>query len=198
MPRFLVGLAFFSLLADLAVVLGVVIALQQLRLSREEANLRRKRELAEEMLVTVAQVEDAFRYCRNLLDTIPKDKAGDREFIYRRRYERLQDQEAKFMKLREMQVRCEAVMGDVGLRKHVTELFNYRNEIAWAITDLAEFDSDQGSPTQKTDQDNRNKTRRILYGTWSHKDEFGMKILKEIKAIRLIVCQAARLNGEIK
>lgn len=175
--------------------IGVYVAYHQLKVTRNDAPRRRKAELAEEMIVVVSQVEDAFRHIRNPFDSIPTEKLHDKEFVYRKRYERISESNELFQKMRDLQIRCDAVMPGTELQGLVTELNNARSEIAFAIEDLLEL-VDRVHANEYAEEMNR--ARRVLYGGWSEKDSFGQKIVQNVKEIKSRVGLAANFSEKKK
>jgi hypothetical protein len=143
------------------------------------------------MIFIVSNIEDAFKNIRNPFDSIPVDKVDDKKFVYERRYQRITDANELFQRLREFQIRCDAVIGSEVTKPHVTALFNARTEVALAIeelSDLSEGSNDVGAAEEL------HRNRRILYGSWSDKDELGVKIMEAIGAIKSELSAYAQLS----
>jgi hypothetical protein len=180
-----------QLVMALAVSVGVWVAYRQLEGWRKERQTIRKSEVAEEMIFIVSNIEDAFKNIRNPFDSIPVDKVDDKKFVYERRYQRITDANELFQRLREFQIRCDAVIGSEVTKPHVTALFNARTEVALAIeelSDLSEGSNDVGAAEEL------HRNRRILYGSWSDKDELGVKIMEAIGAIKSELSAYAQLS----
>jgi len=173
-----------------AVSVGVWIAYRQLESWRRERQTIRKSEVAEEMIFIVSNIEDAFKNIRNPFDRIPVDKADDKKFVYKRRYQRITDANELFQRLREFQIRCDAVIGSEVTKPHVTALFNARTEVALAIEKLFGLSEDSNDAAAEE----LRKSRRVLYGTWTDKDELGMKITGLIEAIKSELSDYAQLS----
>ena len=179
-----------QLVMAFAVSVGVWVAYRQLEGWRKERQTIRKSEVAEEMIFIVSNIEDAFKNIRNPMDSIPEDKAGDKKFVYERRYQRITDANELFQRLREFQIRCDTVIGSEATKPHVTALFDARAEVVVAIEelyDLSEASSDAAAKELRIN-------RRILYGSWSDKDELGVKILSAIEAIKSELGAYAQLS----
>jgi len=177
--------AFAQLSSAAAIAVGVFVAYGQLKANREAQARKRRAELAEELAVITGQVEDAFKHMRNPFDSIPKEKVHDHEFIFQKRWERITDTNELFLRLREYQVRCDAVFSEGMLQPMVSELFNARNQIAIAIEALLE----NAKITSFTGTSDDTEYRQILYGTWSDRDELGSRILQTLNAIREIASE---------
>ena len=159
-----------------AACVGVWVAYSQLSATRVSYISRRRSEVAEDAIVLLRQVEDSFRHMRNPFDSIPRDKLSDREFVYRRRYERVVEANDLFEKLRELQVRCDAIIPNADLKSATISLINSRSDIALAIEELSEIEGDD-----RNGEDYR-RAHRTLYGSWSDRDSFGLSILQQINA----------------
>lgn len=179
----------------IAVFAGVWVAYHQLKANRKAASLRRSAELAEELIVVASQLEDAFKRMRNPFDSIPEEHKDDREFMYQKRYERITEANDLFLKLREFQIRCEAVIQDVDIKKSVTELFNFRADIAIAIEEL--IDENRLEIEERSNQ-RWQDARKTLYGSWSERDELGTKILNSIEGLIDVVKPYANFSEKKK
>lgn len=175
--------------------LGVWVAYSQLEASRTERHNQRRAELAEEMIVIVHQVLDAFKHIRNPFDSIPQDKIQDKEFVYRKRYERITESNELFRKLREFQVRVDALAGFPATESFVTKLFNARADVAMAIEELIDF---AGKDLGDRYRDEKTIARKNLYGTWSERDKLGQEIQAAVRGIISAVSQYAARNGRFK
>ena len=173
-----------------AVSFGVWVAYRQLEGWRKERQTIRKSEVAEEMIFIVSNIEDAFKNIRNRIDHRPVGKADDKKFVYERRYQRITDANELFQRLREFQIRCDAVIGSEVTKPHVTALFNARTEVALAIEELSDLSEDSNDAAAEE----LRKNRRVLYGTWTDKDELGMKIIGSIEAIKSKLSDYAQLS----
>jgi hypothetical protein len=137
-------------------------------------------------------VLDAFKYMRNPFVSIPPEKIHDKEFMYGKRYERVAESSDLFGKLREFQIRVDAVIGLPATQRHVTELFNARTEVAMAIEELVDI---EGKAKEDRYPDEAKAARYTLYGSWSDRDEFGRKIMSAIDGIVTSVSPYARIQG---
>ncbi|MBY5987338.1 hypothetical protein [Roseovarius atlanticus] len=167
----------------IAVGLGVAVAYWQLKATRQSVSNSRKAELAEELIVLSGQIEDAFKHMRNPIDSVPKDKLNDRRYMFEKRYERVVESNDLFAKLRETQIRFDASVGSEKTKKHVSELFNYRTEIAIAIETLLDMSMDDGA---RENRGELRQARSVLYGTWGDRDELGQKISHQLTHLRFI------------
>jgi hypothetical protein len=176
----------------IAVGLGVAVAFFQLRAGRQERTFQRRGELAEDLAVAISLVEDAFKNMRNPFDTVPAERTQDRVFIYQKRYERISDSNDAFSRLREIQVRWDAVCPHVTIKSNVTALHNFRKDIAIAVETLVEDAKDNHDRVPK---DELNDAHDKLFGFWGDRDEFGQKIESDMQIIRNAINVVSKQTG---
>ncbi|NIZ60968.1 hypothetical protein DL239_08270 [Sedimentitalea sp. CY04] len=187
-----------SVLGDLGtfvIGISVIAAFRQLSLWRTEARELRRSTVAEELVALAHNADDALRDIRNPMDSIPKDKIGDRIYPYQRRYERIAKYNELFKDLRNAQIRVRAVIGNENVDQAVEELFKVRNRVAISIELLADYARSENSERSQEDRNHKMKLKRDLYGSLSKEDELGQKISSSVKTIEEQLNPISRLEA---
>jgi len=176
----------------IAILIGLFGANRKFNESSRAAKALRRSEVAEELIALAYNADDALREIRNPLDRIPAEKAGDRVYGYQKRYERIVKHNELFKDLREAQIRYRAVIGDLDVDEAVEELFKARNSVAIAIETLADYARD--GDTHSEDLDHVFNLKRMLFGSYSERDELGTSINNAVKKIEKRASPIARLE----
>ena len=166
--------------------IGAWIAYRQLDAWRNEAHFRKRVEVSEQLLAAAIAVSDELKALRSPMDSIPQSEIGNFAYVYQKRYQRFIDRNDLFVRLREVQVRAEAVLDDPKIDDAVQQLFRVRNETATAIEMLAQRskDSDEDEQTRKFYRSIQND----MYGSYSAKhDPLGMAQLEAIATLKRLL-----------
>ncbi|MCK0171338.1 hypothetical protein MWU53_09745 [Aliiroseovarius sp. S1123] len=177
-----------------AVVVGLFGANSKLNEARRTARQLRRSEVAEELVALAHNVDDALRDIRNPMDSIPKDKAGDKLYAYQRRYERIVKYNDLFKSLRDAQIRVRAVIGDKEVDGAVELLFKARQRVAIAIELLADYIRDDVGARTLEERDHKIKLRHDMYGSFSDRDELGQSVADAVQLIERHLNPIARLE----
>jgi hypothetical protein len=176
----------------LAVVFGLFRADKKVDEVQANARILKRAEVAEDLIALALNVEDAMKDIRNPIDSVPKDMAGDARFGYQRRYDRVVKYNDLFRRLREAQIRERTIIGDAEVNEAVETLFDVRNEVAVSIELLADH-SDE-SPVSAEDRESRLRLRRVVFGSFSEKDEIGKRVTVAVQTIESKLKPFARLD----
>lgn len=184
-----------SVLGDFGTFLvgiGVLAAFQQLSVWRSQAKALSRAEVAKNCLVAVYEVDDALRQIRNPFDSIPKEQATEKGITYRRRHERLVQNNEAFQSLRKAQIDHDIVLGVPEVSKAIDKLFQIRSQVMLAIEFLyEEIDNEErDSETRQLAK----KWRSQISGTYSERDEFGQTQIDAINEIKHGLSDIARLS----
>lgn len=182
-------------LGDLGIFLGVLIAWRQLNSWRREQSMRRKSEVAEELIALAFNADDALKDMRNPMSSVPADKAGNRQYYFEQRYKTVAKYNDLFRSLRDAQIRLRTVTGNEAADKAVDVLFQARARVATAIEMLADYERDNLSPLSDDEKNDKRALRKELYGSFGSRDEFGQEILTAIEIIEKELSPIARLEA---
>lgn len=128
--------------------------------------------------------------------TRPQEKVDDKDYLYKRRYERIIKYHDLFNSLRDAQIRVRAVIGNKKVDTAVENLFKSRNAVAIAIEQLADFSKDTTIEPSSEIKELSMRYRKEIYGSFSEKDELGQKILNSIQTIEKELNPFARLDAK--
>ena len=171
-----------------AVLFGLLAARTKINEVQENAKTLRRSELAEEAIALTLKVGDAFRDIRNPFDRVPTENAGDKHYLYQKRFERVIGYNKIFDELRDAQIRLSAVIDNSEVDDAIKALFNARHEVLLAI----EFLSEGLEPSAR---DEEVKLRRNLYGSFTDRDELGKKIDRAVETVCAKLKPIARLES---
>ncbi len=155
--------------------------------------LRKRAEVAEQLLAASLTVSDELKSLRSPFDSIPQDKLGDKFYLYKKRYQRIMDRQEVFAALREAQVRAEAVFDIEEITTAVDKLFEVRQKTLIAIEmlsterDLAREDDDERAMYRRL--------RKDMYGSYTQEhDPVGMSQLEAISSLKSVLKPAIQFR----
>lgn len=173
-----------SFLSAIGLIVGIVVAFKQLNIWKSEAKTNRKREVAEELLLSANKAMDVLRQARHLMDRVPPEKADDRKFTYERRMKILAEANPIFESLRYAQIRAASVLQDTELENAAKSIVQSRVELFVELELIVE-NLDNPAPDDEEFRKMLTEARRTVFGTWSERDTFGSKLLADLKLIEL-------------
>lgn len=174
------------------ILVGFLFAKWQINAWRSEARDKRRSEVAEELILAVHNVDDALRSIRSPFDRVPADKANDKTYTYQTRYKRVVDQIETFQKLRQANIRADAVLGNHEVDEAVKSLFDVRSRVIVAIEMLADEVGDlDPSPEGKK---LRSELRSDMFGSYGDRDSLGKMQEVAVKTVTEQLSPIARLE----
>lgn len=185
--------ALSSVASALAVVLGVMFAAAQVNSWRTESKEKRRRELAEELWATSHKIVDVFAAVRTPFSWVPKEEAGNRNYVYERRYKILHEKGGLFESLRDHQIRAKSVLADIAIDGPVDKIFEARSELFLSLEEIIEFldpGFTHGTETRKL----LVEARRKIWGNSGMKDDFGKALEDNLKVLEILLGPVIRLS----
>lgn len=174
-----------------AVIVGVVIARQQLNSWRSEARERRRADAAEKLIAAAYEVDDILKRTRSRFDSIPQDKVDDKIFPIQRRYDRLFEASNSFEKLRRAQIAVRTLIGSEEVDQSVQVLFSVRGSVFAALEELADFIREG---PDSVDREFKIEMRRTAYGSYDDNDKIGQRQVSALETIEKSLMRYARLE----
>ena len=166
-----------------AVSCGVWVAYRQLHAWRDQDLLKKKADVAEELLAAALEISDTLKALRTPIDSIPINEQENRSYAYQKRLDRFKDAAPKFETLRRLQIRASAILGSKSVNEVVNTLFQVRQSTIVAIQVLHDRPEVYGDVDQNT-RDMYQQMQRDMWGTYSEKyDPLGMKQLRAIETL---------------
>ena len=167
-----------EILANLAIVSGVVIALIQLKSWRLERRQIRMAEVAEDLLANIYEVQDAFRFIRGSHFQLPPDEAKDKDATIQAVHRRIQQVSEQFTALHRSSLRAFAVFGRESLEGPIQVFFDCRSRIQNALEE--QFDHLEDSDFSPETRKRKVELRRVIFGRYDENDAIA-KALDEAK-----------------
>jgi hypothetical protein len=187
---------FLPLLADTGPVLALFGAIY-LFYKKQEGDRRAARDdrnakVAEETLIAVHEFDMALRTLRaHWTLPAPEDEADKRGYEWHQRLTRMQDHRADFEKLRQMEVRAKAFLGNTKIDSSIAELFAIWRKLWAALDSLSRADDD----TRDVDMLKFYAgLRRNAAGSYSEEDEFGQRQIFALNTLQAELYPILRLE----
>ena len=187
---------FSSLIAGFGPVLALwgAIYLYYKKQEAERDAVRRNRNalVAEETLMAIHDFDSALRLVRHPPVDLPPVGADRRSHEWVVRLERMQGRKADFDKLRQMEVRAKAFLGNSNVDSAIAELFSIWTKLWAALDSLYRGDENTQDADLTTFYADLRKQAR---GSYSHEDEFGARQIAALEIIQTELYPLLRLQS---